>query len=458
MLPYTPLHSSAVRMRRARSAGDDQRQPFERADRLRRRRSARTLAGIADAFLIGERPIARRVDDSVARVGAFGPVILRRVARLCPGRRRRDPVLGSRSWPWAPTEERGHAGGGWPGVCQPAHRRPGSLRRVSQLSARPSTIWCRCTKSAGAMPSWCTTPIRSIARRLHALELPAPRRYASSASPRARRLGAGRARVPGRSACLGVSFDGTGYGDDGTIWGGEIFAGSVAEGFERVAPSAPGGPGRRGCRGAISRAGRRGISRADGRTARPGSDAVPLPARATQRAGSWFAQGLRTFPTTSMGRLFDAAAALLGFTREVTFEGQAAMWLEHLARDRGRRRGLSVSADLGRAGFPSAAHVPGVRTASAGRSRLTNCARVSRAAWRRACVTRSTGCVSAYGGGHGRALRRRISERTAAATSANACSPATDLEIWTNHAVPPNDGGISLGQAALAAFRSSGPR
>src|SRR5208282_58311 len=44
------------------------------------------------------------------------------------------------------------------------------------------------------------------------------------------------------------------------------------------------------------------------------------------------ARNFRTFPTTSMGRLFDAAAALLGFTREVTFEGQAAMWLEQLAR------------------------------------------------------------------------------------------------------------------------------
>src|SRR5262245_13425610 len=44
------------------------------------------------------------------------------------------------------------------------------------------------------------------------------------------------------------------------------------------------------------------------------------------------ASGLRSFRTTSVGRLFDAVAAILGFTRAATFEGQAAIWLEHLAR------------------------------------------------------------------------------------------------------------------------------
>ena len=46
-------------------------------------------------------------------------------------------------------------------------------------------------------------------------------------------------------------------------------------------------------------------------------------------------KNIRTFETTSIGRLFDAAAALLGFTREISFEGQAAMWLEQLARTAG---------------------------------------------------------------------------------------------------------------------------
>ena len=74
MLPYTPLHHLLFAARRAAAAGHDQRQPLERADRLRgRRRARRACAGIADAFLVGERPIARRVDDSVVRVGRVRP-------------------------------------------------------------------------------------------------------------------------------------------------------------------------------------------------------------------------------------------------------------------------------------------------------------------------------------------------------------------------------------------------
>ena len=65
--------------------------------------------------------------------------------------------------------------------------------------------------------------------------------------------------------------------------------------------------------------------------------------------------GLRTFPTTSMGRLFDAAAALLGFTRPITFEGQAAMWLEHVARRADPRRLYPFPLIGRRTGFPSVA-------------------------------------------------------------------------------------------------------
>lgn len=85
MLPYTPVHHllfaagapDVLVMTSANRSSEpiayDDRDAFER------------LAGVADAFLVGERPIARRVEDSVARVGAFGPVILRRSRGYAPG-------------------------------------------------------------------------------------------------------------------------------------------------------------------------------------------------------------------------------------------------------------------------------------------------------------------------------------------------------------------------------------
>ena len=130
---------------------------------------------------------------------------------------------------------------------------------------------------------------------------------------------------------VGVSFDGTGYGDDGSIWGGEIFVGSVKAGFERVAhlrsASLPGGDA----------AAEYPVQAAAGFLAQLDGlpDLMPAPfgfPRRYQNALELVHKNVRTFSTTSMGRLFDAAAALLGFTREVTFEGQAAMWLEQLAR------------------------------------------------------------------------------------------------------------------------------
>src|SRR5580704_1770305 len=85
MLPYTPLHhllfaAGAPEILVMTSANRSS-EPiaYEDEDALQR------LAGIADSFLIGQRPIARRVDDSVARAGAFGPVVLRRARGYAPG-------------------------------------------------------------------------------------------------------------------------------------------------------------------------------------------------------------------------------------------------------------------------------------------------------------------------------------------------------------------------------------
>jgi hydrogenase maturation protein HypF len=131
---------------------------------------------------------------------------------------------------------------------------------------------------------------------------------------------------------IGVAFDGTGYGTDGAIWGGEFFEGSIEEGFARRAHLAyvplPGGAA------AIRQPWRMALAHL--LSIYPDEELFGLPllrdvgedtlrvVRQMMRAG------LNSPPTSSAGRLFDAVAALLGVpgSRETTYEGQAAVELE----------------------------------------------------------------------------------------------------------------------------------
>src|SRR4029077_9421687 len=85
MLPYTPLHhllfASGAPQRLVMTSANRSSEPIAYTDED----AVARLSEIADAFLIGERPIARRVDDSVARAGVFGPTILRRARGYAPG-------------------------------------------------------------------------------------------------------------------------------------------------------------------------------------------------------------------------------------------------------------------------------------------------------------------------------------------------------------------------------------
>jgi hydrogenase maturation protein HypF len=246
----------------------------------------------------------------------------------------------------------------------------------------------------------------------------------------------------------GVSFDGTGYGDDGSIWGGEIFVGSVRLGFDRIAhlrnASLPGGDG----------AAQYPVQAAAGFL--PQIEPLPdltsppfsFPVRYAQ-AVELVHKNLRTFPTTSIGRLFDAAAALLGFTREVTFEGQAAMWLEQLAR-----RAPQVEPYP----FPFTGQEldfrPLLQAIIRDRLRGRPVERIARAfqfglsqglhdALITICKAQEVSTAVLSGG---------VFQNELLLQDLKALFNDKSVEIWTNHAVPPNDGGISLGQAALAAF------
>ena len=121
---------------------------------------------------------------------------------------------------------------------------------------------------------------------------------------------------------VAFAFDGTGYGDDGTIWGGEMFAGSVRGGLARIAhlrtAALPGGDA----------AARFPVQAAAGFLF--GIDDLPDVLAEPFAFGSRYGdarklveRNVRTFATTSMGRLFDTVAAILGFTREITFVARA---------------------------------------------------------------------------------------------------------------------------------------
>ena len=248
---------------------------------------------------------------------------------------------------------------------------------------------------------------------------------------------------------IGVSFDGTGYGDDGTIWGGELFAGSLCDGFERVAhlraAKLPGGDA----------AARYPVQAAagflDGIDDLPDMTAAPFdfPRRYGQSL-ALLRSGVRTFTTTSVGRLFDTTAALLGFTRQVSFEGQAAIWLEQIARN---------IPDADAYPFPfndrELDFRPLLKSAANDRLRGRNPAEISRAfhrgvaqglcdALEALCPVHGTDTVVLSGG---------VFQNELLLQDIKALVLASPFKVYTNNIVPSNDGGISLGQAALAWFR-----
>jgi hydrogenase maturation protein HypF len=247
---------------------------------------------------------------------------------------------------------------------------------------------------------------------------------------------------------LGVSFDGTGWGDDGSIWGGEMFAGSVVEGFERVAhlrsALLPGGDAAARCP----------LQAAAGFLLQvedlPDLKADPFRFPLRYEHSLELAQKrFRAFPTTSMGRLFDSAAALLGFTRDVTFEGQAAMWLERLARSAPRVEPYPFPMTAAELDFRPLLYClaqdrrRGRDAGECARAFQGGIAKGSYDAASNLCEARGLDTIAFSGGVFQNELLLEDLKRL---------FEGSQLEIWTNHDVPPNDGGISLGQAALAAF------
>ena len=443
MLPYTPLHHLLFAADAPRAlvmtSGNRSSEPiaYRDDDALDR------LSGLADALLVGERPIARRVDDSVARVTAQGPVLLRRSRGYAPAPvaalPHRIPVLalGADLKNAVTLVVEGQAF---------VSQHLGDLDQYDALVAFRETI-------ADLLAMYRLRPDQVVvAHDAHpgyhstaeAERLPAARRVAVQ-HHRAHLASVLAEREAGDHRVVGIVLDGTGYGDDGSIWGGELFVGSLRQGLERVGGLRPaalvGGDA----------AARHPVQAAVGFLAQ--LDALPdleggpfrFPPRYRQ-ARALLDRGARVFRTTSAGRLFDTAAALLGFTRSLTFEGQAAIWLEHRARAAGPvdpypfpfdgeldfRPLLAAVVDDRRAGRPVEAIARAFHEGLA--AGLVEAAAALTA--RHAIDT----VVASGGVFQNRLLTERVEHGLA----------QRGLPLWINRAVPANDGGISLGQAALA--------
>ena len=451
MLPYTPLQHllftagapSVLVMTSANRSSEPI--AYDDKDAIER------LSGIADAFLIGERPIARRVDDSVARVGAFGPAILRRSRGYAPGAVTSFPVPTSGSKPILAVGPdlkntvtlvvEGQAF---------VSQHIGDLDHYEAFRAFDGTI--RDLMSMYDIQSDDMLVVhdahpeyRSTAQ---ALDLPAREKLAVQ-HHRAHVASVLAERGEWETRVVGVSFDGTGYGDDGSIWGGEIFEGSLTSGFNRVAHL------RSAALAGGDAAAQHPVQAAAGFLAQieglPDLSASPFffPSR-YQVALQLIQKNVRTFRTTSIGRLFDTAAALLGFTREITFEGQAAMWVENIARS-----ACEIDCYL----FPfldgELDFRPLLRAVAEERARGRTPEVIARAFQRGIArgLTHAIKEIASQENVDAVVLSGGVFQNELLLEDLKQELRDDRLRLWTNQAVPANDGGISLGQAALAACR-----
>ena len=330
MLPYTPLHILLLRAAGrplVMTSGNLAEEPivkgWEEIDRL---------TPVADAYLVHDREIAVRYDDSVAQVRAGRPRLIRRSRGYAP-----FPVALPRPLPQ--TLAAGAELKNTFCLTRDANaflsQHIGDLENLETLEHYEASIevYRKLFRLDPEVVAYDLHP-EYLATK-YALALPHPEKVAVQhhhAHIAARLVEHGR-----EEAVIGVSLDGLGYGDDGRLWGGEVLVCDLL-GYRRVAHleelPLPGGaaaiahPWRTGLGWSYALLGEEGLARATyllGR--RPdGPDEAERAAVVGQ-----IERDLNVPLTTSAGRLFDAVAALAGVRHAITYEGQAAIELEMMA-------------------------------------------------------------------------------------------------------------------------------
>ena len=465
MLPYTPLHHLILRdigRPLVMTSGNLTEEPIAKgnAEALRR------LASLADAFVLHNRDIYARYDDSVVQVirlpneegeGGTAETLIQPVRRArgyapFPIRMSFDAPRIFAAGPLLKNTF-ALARGRYAFVSQHI----GDLERIETLEhyeaaletyqhlfrLDPERVAC------DMHPDYLSTRYAETYAREHGL--PEPLRIQQHKAHIASCLvenGWG----PEDGPVLGVSFDGTGYGEDGAIWGGEWFVGDY-HGMQRTAHLAylplPGGDAaiRHPWRIAVAY-----LYALLGQCDVPGGLQCPAEAMMVRQQVE---RSINTPQTSSMGRLFDAVSALLGICTEISYEAQAAIEMEHVASaysgpyegeypfdlnggDGILEVGLTGLFEALIAAMAEGRPVPEI----AWRFHATVAAMIDRVCRR---LRDRTGIETvALSGGvfQNRLLLQLVIPRLRGA----------GFDLLLHNQVPCNDGGVSLGQVALATF------
>lgn len=450
MLPASPLHrllAEAVGRPLVCTSGNLSGEPLavDVPEALAR------LAGIADRFLVHDRPITRTVDDAVVRAGPDGMAVLRRARGFAPQSVARihtdKPILGMGAHlkstitlavggELVTSQHLGDLEG--PAAVDLLERTARDMARFFEV--RPAVVAC------DLHPDYASTRLAERLAQEWGAELVRVQHHHAHVI-------AAMAEHGLEGEVLGLAWDGAGLGTDGHSWGGEAIVASASD-FRRVAHLRP-----------FRLPGGDRASREPRRSALGLLHATLGPGALTPMRGHWDEHALSSLLTamdkgfsspisTSVGRLFDAVAALLGLRDICSFEGQAAMELESCAATHPDPRPEPYPLPLSD-GTPAVADTaPLVRALladrDAGRPAPEMAARFHASlidlGVRIAERVHLPRVVLAGGCFQNDLLTRALASRLRAA--------GFDVRLSTR--VPTNDGGISVGQAAIAARLSAG--
>ena len=481
-LPYTPLHHlllEGLGRPMVLTSGNLSDEPLATDDAEAQER----LAGIADSFLQHDREIRARYDDSVTRVVEGSESLIRRGRGYAP--EPLDLPVATPATLLAVGAELKHTFTLARGSRAHVAPHTGDLEDLLTHRAFETNL-AHLKRLLDLEPEYVVHDLHPgyLSTQYAVAHFPESRRIAvqhhhahvASAAAEAG-IGATTARAGGAHGVapefIGVAFDGLGMGDDGTFWGGEVLVATLAS-YRRVgrfgrAPM-PGGAlaVKKPYRMALGYLLAAEAFESDGSAA---GGASPIDRELTQAfldrldprevevVRVQLARGLNAPIASSAGRLFDAAASLLGIRDVAEYEAQAAIELELLAEERSveplpyrlvRREGQSDQRSL--LVYDPRPTIRGLLEGRAGGAPIETLA--ARFQETIAAVTRElVGEIGRETGLRTVALSGGVFQNQWLATTLVRRLAGDGFEVHTNRKVPANDGGISYGQAAVAAAR-----